>query len=259
MELTSSQPDRTGADFAGSTPTFPALPGATLQTGLRLPNFQSKRLIFNRLGQPGQVHVYAAECRAGERLRVQMLVPMLPAGGSVVPAFAVVAQSLPYSADMQKLPFTAPAGFSSVVATPPAQLTAPAKDVLTRVRYYLGPAIDTRTLIGGRAYIVVWSPHNHLGKAWGKPKLAGTPTAKAGVAVRVELKHRYALDGRDPNSYSGIFWCLGHYGRPWAPERPIFGVIRYMSSENTKRKLKMKGYLARYSRAPRQAALLGLG
>jgi hypothetical protein len=121
-------------------------------------------LIFNRLGQPGQVHVYVAECRAGERLRVQMLVPKLPMGAAAVPAFAVVAQSLPYSADMQKLPFSTPAGFSAVVATPPAQLTAPVKDVLTRVRYYLGPIIDTRTLIGGRAYIVVWSPHNHMGK-----------------------------------------------------------------------------------------------
>lgn len=164
MTTTHTQPDRTSADFAGCTPTFPGLPGATLQTGLRLASFQPKRLVFNRLGQPGQVHVYAAECRAGERLRVQMLVPMLPVGGAVVPAFAVVAQSLPYSADTQKLPFAMPAGFSAVVATPPAQLTAPAKDVLTRVRYYLGPTIDTRTLVGGRAYIVVWSPHNHMGK-----------------------------------------------------------------------------------------------
>lgn len=164
MTTTHLHPDRNSADFAGCTPIFPGLPGATLQTGLRLPNFQSKRLIFNRLGQPGQVHVYAAECRAGERLRVQMLVPMLPVSGAVVPAFAVVAQSLPYSADMQKLPFTTPAGFSAVVATPPVQLTAPAKDVLTRVRYYPGPTIDTRTLVGGRAYIVVWSPHNHMGK-----------------------------------------------------------------------------------------------
>ena len=164
MTTTHLHPDRNSADFAGCTPIFPGLPGATLQTGLRLPNFQSKRLIFNRLGQPGQVHVYAAECRAGERLRVQMLVPMLPVSGAVVPAFAVVAQSLPYSADMQKLPFATPAGFSAVVATPPAQLTAPARDVLTRVRYYPGPTIDTRTLVGGRAYIVVWSPHNHMGK-----------------------------------------------------------------------------------------------
>ena len=27
-----------------------------------------------------------------------------------------------------------------------------------------GPLIDTKTLVGGRAYIVVWSPHNHMGK-----------------------------------------------------------------------------------------------
>lgn len=164
MATTSIQPDRTGADFAGCTPTFPPLPGATLQTSHRLTNFQSKRLIFNRLGQPGQVHVYSAECRAGERLYVQMLVPMLPVGGSVTPALAVVAQSLPYSADVQKLPFAMPAGYSAVVASPPTQLVAPVRDVLTRARYYLGPTIDTRTLVGGRAYIVVWSPFNHMGK-----------------------------------------------------------------------------------------------
>jgi hypothetical protein len=38
------------------------------------------------------------------------------------------------------------------------------EDVLTRVRYYPGPTIDTRTLVGGRCYIVVWSPSNHVGK-----------------------------------------------------------------------------------------------
>jgi hypothetical protein len=38
-------------------------------------------------------------------MRVQMLVPVLPLSGAVVPAFAVVAQSLPYSADTRKLPF----------------------------------------------------------------------------------------------------------------------------------------------------------
>jgi deoxyribodipyrimidine photo-lyase len=44
------------------------------------------------------------------------------------------------------------------------------------------------------------------------------------------------LDGRDPNSYNGIFWCLGRYDRPWSPERPVYGRVRYMSSENTARK-----------------------
>ncbi len=55
----------------------------------------------------------------------------------------------------------------------------------------------------------------------------------------IELNNKYALDGRDPNSYSGIFWCLGRYDRPWPPERPIFGAIRYMSRESTRRKFKV--------------------
>src|SRR5262245_59054285 len=98
-----------GADLAGSLPVFPKMPGNTLPTSLPLSNFRQKRLLFNRLSYPGQVHIYRAECRAGERLRVQMLVPVLPMGGAVVPAFAVVAQSLPYSADVHKLPFDLPA------------------------------------------------------------------------------------------------------------------------------------------------------
>ena len=162
--MTYIQPARTGVDLAGSLPVFPRLPGSTLPTSQPLADIQAKRLLFNRLGQPGQVHVYRTDCRAGERLRAQMLVPVLPLGGSVVPAFAVVAQSLPYSADTQKLPFALPAGFSAVVAPPPSELVTPVVDALTRVRYYPGPLIDTKTLVGGRAYIVVWSPHNHMGK-----------------------------------------------------------------------------------------------
>jgi hypothetical protein len=153
-----------GTDLAGSLPVFPKIPGDSLATSLALPGLRRKQLIFNRLAQPGQLHVYSADCRAGERLRVQMFVPVLPLGGSVVPAFAVVAQSLPYSADVQKLPLELPAGYSAVVAPPPGELLTPVSDMLTRVRYYPGPLIDTRTLVGGRCYILVWSPHNHMGK-----------------------------------------------------------------------------------------------
>jgi deoxyribodipyrimidine photo-lyase len=63
----------------------------------------------------------------------------------------------------------------------------------------------------------------------------------------IELNNRYALDGRDPNSYAGICWCFGRYDRPWGPERPIFGTVRYMSSENAARKLSLKGYVRRYA------------
>jgi deoxyribodipyrimidine photo-lyase len=54
------------------------------------------------------------------------------------------------------------------------------------------------------------------------------------------------LDGRDPNSSSGIFWCLGRFDRSWGPERPIFGTLRYMTSQNTARKLRVKAYLEQY-------------
>ena len=54
--------------------------------------------------------------------------------------------------------------------------------------------------------------------------------------MMIELNNRCALDGRDPNSVSGIFWVLGRYDRPWAPRRDVFGVVRYMSSERTVRK-----------------------
>jgi len=153
-----------GREFAGSRPLFPPLPGNSLAGSMALPSARNKHLIFNRLQHPGQIHVYSTECRAGERLRVQMLVPVLPLGGSVVPAFAVIAQSLPYSADLHKLPIELPAGYSAVVAPPPNQLVAPVQDKLTRTKYYPAPTIDTRTLVSGRCYVVVWSPRNQMGK-----------------------------------------------------------------------------------------------
>jgi len=90
--------------------------------------------------------------------------------------------------------------------------------------------------------------HNYLRMLWGKKILEWSPTPESALATMIHLNNKYAFDGRDPNSYSGIFWILGRYDRPWAPERPIFGSIRYMSSANTARKLRVKDYMKRYSR-----------
>lgn len=89
--------------------------------------------------------------------------------------------------------------------------------------------------------------HNYLRMLWGKKILHGSATPREALSILIELNNRYALDGRDPNSYSGIFWCLGRYDRPWAPERPVFGTVRYMSSESTRRKLRLRRYLDRYA------------
>jgi len=87
---------------------------------------------------------------------------------------------------------------------------------------------------------------NYLRMLWGKKILEWSPSPKAALATLIELNNKYAVDGRDPNSYSGIFWTLGLFDRPWGPVRPIFGTIRYMSSDSTRRKLKLKNYLAHW-------------
>ena len=89
--------------------------------------------------------------------------------------------------------------------------------------------------------------HNYLRMLWGKKILEWTASPRKALKVMIELNNRYALDGRDPNSYSGIFWVLGRYDRAWGPERPIFGKIRYMSSKNTARKVRVKNYMTRYT------------
>lgn len=88
--------------------------------------------------------------------------------------------------------------------------------------------------------------HNYLRMLWGKKILEWTSDPKTALEIMIRLNDRYALDGRDPNSYSGIFWVLGRFDRPWGPERPVYGMVRYMSSENTARKVKVKEYLKRY-------------
>jgi deoxyribodipyrimidine photo-lyase len=88
--------------------------------------------------------------------------------------------------------------------------------------------------------------HNYLRMLWGKKIIEWSASPEQALEIMIELNDRYALDGRDPNSYSGIFWCLGRYDRAWGPEREIFGKVRYMSSENTRRKVKLTRYLEKY-------------
>ncbi|MEM8679269.1 MAG: deoxyribodipyrimidine photolyase, partial [Planctomycetota bacterium] len=87
----------------------------------------------------------------------------------------------------------------------------------------------------------------YLRMLWGKKVREWSASPQEALETLIHLNNKYAVDGRNPNSYSGIFWCLGRYDRAWGPERPIVGKIRYMSSDNTARKLKVKDYLARYA------------
>lgn len=84
---------------------------------------------------------------------------------------------------------------------------------------------------------------NYLRMLWGKRILEWSTTPEQAYEMMVLLNDSLALDGRDPNSYTGIGWVCGLFDRTWAPERPVYGTIRYMSSALTPKKLKMKRYL----------------
>ena len=88
--------------------------------------------------------------------------------------------------------------------------------------------------------------HNYMRMLWGKKILHWTRTPQQALKIMIHLNNKYALDGRDPNSYSGIFWVLGRYDRAWGPKRPIFGSVRYMTSDSARRKLRLKKYVARF-------------
>ena len=119
---------------------------------------------------------------------------------------------------------------------------------------------DLETLDGAATHDSIWNAamrqlkrdgwsHGYMRMLWGKKILEWSRTPAAALMVMEQLMNRYSLDGRDPVSYASYAWVLGLYDRPW-PERAIFGVVRSMTSESARRKLKLKNYLSTY--APRQ-------
>ncbi len=68
--------------------------------------------------------------------------------------------------------------------------------------------------------------HNNLRMTWGKALLSWTDSPERALHLLIDLNHRYALDGRDPNSYGGILWCLGQFDRPFSPPQEILGSVR---------------------------------
>jgi deoxyribodipyrimidine photo-lyase len=87
--------------------------------------------------------------------------------------------------------------------------------------------------------------HPYMRMVWAKNILAWSPTPEEALARAIFLNDKYALDGRDPNGYTNIAWCIfGKHDRPFA-ERSIFGKVRYMTSDATKRKTRWKDYVAR--------------
>jgi deoxyribodipyrimidine photo-lyase len=90
--------------------------------------------------------------------------------------------------------------------------------------------------------------HGYLRMYWAKKILEWSPSAAEACRVAVWLNDRYELDGRDPNGYAGIAWAIGgKHDRAWGPERPVYGMVRYMSLQSTGRKFDSAVYIARWA------------
>tara|TARA_A100001391_G_scaffold204323_1_gene199584 strand:- start:1017 stop:2603 length:1587 start_codon:yes stop_codon:yes gene_type:complete len=88
--------------------------------------------------------------------------------------------------------------------------------------------------------------HNYMRMLWGKKILHWTGSPQEALDVMIHLNNKYGLDGRDPNSYCGILWVLGRTDRAWGPKRPVFGSVRYMTSDSARKKLRLNEYLKEF-------------
>jgi deoxyribodipyrimidine photo-lyase len=88
--------------------------------------------------------------------------------------------------------------------------------------------------------------HGYHRMYWGKKIIEWSMSHQDALDTMIYLHDRYALDGRDPNTYTNILWCFGLHDRPWT-ERPIFGMIRYMNLAGMQRKTKVEAYIEAHS------------
>jgi deoxyribodipyrimidine photo-lyase len=84
--------------------------------------------------------------------------------------------------------------------------------------------------------------HGYYRMYWGKKIIEWSASHQDALDTMIDLHDRFALDGRDPNTYTNILWCLGLHDRPWT-ERPIFGMIRYMNLAGMRRKTNVDAYI----------------
>jgi len=84
--------------------------------------------------------------------------------------------------------------------------------------------------------------HNYMRMYWGKKILEWSETPQKGFRTTLAINNKYFLDGRDPNSYTGVGWIYGVHDRAWT-ERKIFGKTRYMAASGLERKCGIVAYV----------------
>ena len=127
--------------------------------------------------------------------------------------------------------------------------------VYTPDQFEAGETHDELWNAAQRELVATGRMHNYLRMLWAKKVLEWSDTPEEAYRVLEHLNNKYAVDGRDPNSYTGILWCFGLFDRPWPGDRAVFGTVRFMSSGNTAKKFKLKGYYEYVHSLPTIAAV----
>jgi deoxyribodipyrimidine photo-lyase len=146
----------------------------------------------------------------------------------------------PHHRTLAALPSWAGATLAAHAGDPRSHVYSPEEFGAARTHDGLWNAIQTELLTTGLMF-------GYYRMYWGKKIIEWSRTAAEAQQTMIRLHEKYALDGRNANTYSNILWCFGKHDRPWG-ERPVFGKVRYMSRAGMETKTDVPGYFDRVNR-----------
>jgi len=98
-----------------------------------------------------------------------------------------------------------------------------------------------------RELVATGTFHGYLRMLWGKNLIRWTSDYETAQRFMLRMHDRYALDGRDPNTYANVLWCFGLHDRAFK-EDPVLGKLRPLKSSSTRRKFDVEPYAERVAR-----------
>jgi deoxyribodipyrimidine photo-lyase len=139
------------------------------------------------------------------------------------------------------------------LATLKKHMEDPRSVVYSRDELELAQTHDELWNASQREMVQTGRMHGYMRMYWAKKILEWTETPEEAFSHAVYLNDKYELDGRSANGYTGIAWAIGgKHDRPWGPERPIFGLVRYMTLSGMQRKMDTRLYIHRWGANPLQ-------
>jgi len=128
--------------------------------------------------------------------------------------------------------------FEAHILDPRMYLTTPEEFESGKTHDALWNACQTELVNKGRM-------PGYLRMYWAKKILEWSGSPAEALAIAIKLNDTYALDGNDPNGYTGIAWSIGGvHDKPWI-DRPIFGQVRYMNLSGCKKKFNVDAYISK--------------